>query len=150
HYVSLDRFLSSEKNTFLPLATHADAASNDEDEKENNEDGDINWEDYREYKEYEISVERSESVEAEYDVIYEDICDWSKEKLPRLTCLTQALQLVIKECLKKNPRRQENISYTNKLICVLSRVHVLSFAISWIDQDGETSLPELKMKCMYT
>ncbi|CAG7827531.1 unnamed protein product [Allacma fusca] len=104
----------------FPIHETRPDSSDDEDEEENNEDDDIHWEDYREYNEDEIQMESTESMEAECDAIYEDICDWSKETLIRLGCVTHALQLVIKECLKKNPRSQEIISYINKLTAFFS------------------------------
>ncbi|CAG7828494.1 unnamed protein product [Allacma fusca] len=101
------------------MLPESDVEENDSDREETNDD-EVCWEDCREFDENEIPTEDSPAMTDECESIYSDICQWSNEKLIRLGCINHALQLVIKECLKKNPRSTEIIAYLKKLTTFFS------------------------------
>ncbi|CAG7732060.1 unnamed protein product, partial [Allacma fusca] len=87
----------------------------------NDEDDEINWENYRTLDlEDTIDVPR-DNMDEQCEDIFEDICDWTQTKLIQLGCITHALELVIKECIRKNPRCSEIIAYMNRLTTFFSK-----------------------------
>ncbi|CAG7733073.1 unnamed protein product, partial [Allacma fusca] len=65
---------------------------------------------------WEDLLPQTESKDENFEVWVQDLVDWAKTKLSRHGCTAHALQLVVRECLKKNPRATEILHYIQKLI----------------------------------
>ncbi|CAG7825123.1 unnamed protein product, partial [Allacma fusca] len=101
----------------------ADDESSDESEEiENNVvfSTDINPSDWEDMENEIPQLEDGDDNLADF---VKDLVDWSETKMRRHGCTAHALQLVVRECLRKNPRASEIMRYVQQLIAFFNSTY---------------------------